>query len=196
MRDSLELQKLIEAVLFYRGEPMKKSALAALLSVSVEALDEALAQLTLGLDGRGITLVVDRDTVALGTATMAKEVIETMRREELEGPLGKAGLETLAIVMYRQPVSRADVEYVRGVNSSSILRSLTMRGLIEKKENPRDKRGFVYQTTPELPAALGLTALKDMPEYDAMREKIEQVIAARDAETAASHEGAEGSYDA
>lgn len=182
--DSLALQQLIEAVLFYKGEPMKKTALAKICGVSEKECTEALLQLMLGLEGRGIVMIEHEDTVALGTAPNTKEVIETMRREELEGPLGKAGLETLAVVMYQGPVSRADIEYVRGVNCSSILRSLTMRGLIEKKENPRDKRGYVYQTTPELPAALGLTSLAALPEFEPMRAKIEEVLAAQKEEAA------------
>lgn len=180
MSDYLELQKQIEAILFYKGEPMKRSGLAKQLATTEEQVQAALGQLKLGLHNRGITLIENGEYVALGTAPEVKELIEAMRREELEGPLGKAGLETLAIVMYRGPVSRSDIEYVRGVNSSTILRSLTMRGLIEKKENPRDKRGYIYQTTPEFPAALGISSVTDIPEYEAMREKIEAVLKARE----------------
>ena len=184
-----ELHQNIEAVLFYKGEPIKKAALAKLLEVSDESLNEGLRQLKISLEGRGITLVEDAGTIALGTAPGAQDLIESMRREELEGPLGKAGLETLAIVMYQQPVSRADIEYVRGVNCSSILRTLAMRGLIERKENPRDKRGYIYVTTPELPASLGITSLQELPEYDAMREKIDAVTAARnEAESQENHD--------
>jgi segregation and condensation protein B len=176
MSDYLELQKQIEAVLFYKGEPMKKNALAKVLAVSEEALTHALEQLRIALGERGITLIEDGDKIALGTSPEVKELIESMRREELEGPLGKAGLETLAIVIYQQPVSRAEIEYVRGVNSSAILRSLCMRGLIEKKTNPHDKRGYLYHTTPELPAALGITSLTAMPGYEAMRAQIARVL--------------------
>lgn len=186
MSDYLELQKQIEAILFYKGEPIKRAGLATLLKTTEEQVIAALEQLKLALHNRGITLVENGDYVALGTAPEVKELIETLRREELEGPLGKAGLETLAVVMYQGPVSRADIEYVRGVNSSSILRSLTMRGLIEKKENPRDKRGYIYQTTPEFPAALGISNVTDIPEYEMMREKIETVLKAR--ETEENHE--------
>ena len=183
-----ELAKKLEALLFYKGEPMKKSALAKMLEVDGEALTAALAELTQALEGRGITLVQEGETVALGTAPEAQALIESMRKEELEGPLGKAGLETLAIVMYQGPVSRADIEYVRGVNCSSILRSLTMRGLIERKENPRDKRGYIYQTTPELPASLGITSVAAMPDYDMMRSKIDAVLAAQEQETTENHD--------
>jgi len=180
--DNDTLVTQIEAVLFYKGEPMKKEALAKLFSVSPEDLEEALTQLKRALDGRGISIIEDGDKIAMATAPGAKEIIEAMRREELEGPLGKAGLETLAVVMYQQPVSRAEIEYVRGVNCSSILRSLAMRGLIERKENPRDKRGYIYQTTPELPASLGLSSITDMPDYEIMREKVQAVLAVQNAE--------------
>lgn len=183
MNDQLELQKKLEAVLFYKGEPMKKTTLVKLLDTSENDLDAALEQLKLGLHNRGIMVVENKGLVALGTAPEVKELIETLRRDELEGPLGKAGLETLAVIMYQEPISRADIEYVRGVNCSSILRSLTMRGLIEKKENPKDKRGYIYQTTPELPAALGVTSLAAIPEYESMRTKIQQVLEARETET-------------
>lgn len=174
MNRALELSKLIEAVLFYRGEPMSREGLAHTLQATSEEIHEALELLSRALADRGLSLVEDHHQVALGTAPEARTSIEALRREELEGPLGKAGLETLAIVMYAQPVSRSDIEYVRGVNSSSILRSLTMRGLIQKKEHP-GKRGFVYETTPELPAALGLSALSQMPDFEALRSEIESV---------------------
>lgn len=179
--DFLELQKQIEAVLFYKGEPVKKDTLITLLDTSAEDLSVAVSQLKLALDQRGVKIVEDEKSLALATAPETKELIETMRRDELEGPLGKAGLETLAIIMYQGTSSRADIEYIRGVNSSSILRSLTMRGLIEKKENPSDRRGFIYQSTPELPAALGITSIKEIPDYEATRAAIAQLIEEKEA---------------
>lgn len=178
MSNTLSTQ--LEALLFFKGEPMKKSALLKALQTNGEALSEAIDALRESLTDRGITLVEDGDTIALGTAPEVHTLIESVRRDELEGPLGKAGLETLAIIMYQGPVSRADIEYVRGVNCSSILRSLTTRGLIERKENPRDKRGYRYQSCAALPAHLGITAVEHMPEYDALRAQVAAVLQARD----------------
>lgn len=170
------LERLLEAILFYRGEPMKVRHIAKSVHMPEEKIDEALRQLGESLNHRGIRLVREGEYAGLATAPEARETIETMKREELEGPLGKAGLETLAIVIYHGPLSRANIEYIRGVNSSSILRSLTMRGLIEKTDNPKDKRSYLYKTTPELPAALGVTTLLELPHFETVRNDITKVL--------------------
>lgn len=175
-----ELAKKLEAVLFYKGEPMKIHALAKAVSASEETTQKALHTLVINLSSRGIRLVLEGEYAGLATAPDTDRLIEAIRKEELEGPLGKAGLETLAIIIYKGPSSRSDIEYIRGVNSSSILRSLTMRGLIEKTEHPTDKRSFLYRATPELPATLGLSSLSKSPEYETVRESITRILEHRD----------------
>lgn len=175
---NMNLPELLEAILFYRGEPVSIAELAKAAHTNEESVEDALNSLKVALAERGITLVREGKRAALATASAAAPVVEAMKREELEGPLGKAGLETLAIIVYQGPVSRADIEYVRGVNCTAILRSLTMRGLIERTEN-EGGRGYVYRATPDLPAALGLSSLADMPGYDSMREEITAVIAGK-----------------
>lgn len=166
------LQTHLEAILFFKGEPMKIKNLAATLEVPEASVKEALIELKGALNERGVRLIEEGEYVALATAPEAQASIEKLKKEELEGPLGKAGLETLAIIIYQGPVSRADIEYVRGVNCTSILRSLTMRGLVERIENPNDKRSFLYRATPELPAALGVNSLKELPEFESVGQDI------------------------
>jgi segregation and condensation protein B len=170
-----ELEDLIEAILFYRGEPVTIADLAHTAHTTPEKVEEVLVSLAERLEAGGTRLVREGKHAALATAPEAAEIIAKLRKEELEGPLGKAGLETLSIVIYQGPVSRADIEYVRGVNCTSILRSLTMRGLVERIENP-DGRGYAYQATVDLPAALGITSLKNMPAYDEMKQEIQAVV--------------------
>src|SRR3989344_4907598 len=174
---------LLEAALFFKGGAVSLAELASATGLSKEETEEAATSLAASLEGRGIRVVRERDMLALATAPEAHALIEKMRREELEGPLGKAGLETLAIIVFRGPLSRADIEYVRGVNCSSILRSLLIRGLAERIENPSDKRSFLYRATPELPAYLGVGKLEDMPSYGEMRDEIEKVFKSREADT-------------
>jgi len=174
------LEVLIEAALFFRGSTMSMKELAKAVGASLDEARMGVENLNASLAGRGVRLVLERDQVGLATAPEAHEMIEAMRREELEGPLGKAGLETLAIIVFRGPLSRTDIEYVRGVNCSSILRSLMIRGLIERIDNPVDKRSFLYQATPELPAYFGASSLNDVPGYQDMRQNIERVFAERD----------------
>lgn len=171
------LEHLIEAILLYRGEPVSIPDLAHAAGTTPGNVEEALERLSERLTG-GVRLLREGGRAALATSPEAAEVIAKIRKEELEGPLGKAGLETLAVVIYQSPVSRADIEYVRGVNCTAILRSLMIRGLIERVENPDDRRGYLYRATIDLPAALGVTSLKDMPRYADMKAEIDAVLEA------------------
>ena len=85
------------------------------------------AQLEQDLKGRGLSLVRTDDEVMLGTAKEFSGLIEDLAKEELSRDLGKAGLETLSIVLYLGPITRADIDYIRGVNSQFILRALLIR---------------------------------------------------------------------
>ena len=175
------LENLIEAVLFFKGGAVSIKELAVSIGVSESEIETYAESLRMSLEGRGVRLVRDGKTLALATAPAAHELIEKMRREELEGPLGKAGLETLAVIIFRGPLSRADIEYVRGVNCTSILRSLLIRGLIERIENPTDKRSFHYRTTAELPAFFGVGQLSELPQFAETRAQIEAIFAEREA---------------
>lgn len=170
----------IEAALFFRGGAITVKELSAHIGLSKEETETGITSLAMSLEGRGIRLVREGETVALATAPETHELIEKMRREELEGPLGKAGLETISIVIFRGPISRSDIEYIRGVNCSSILRSLLIRGLITRIENTSDKRSFLYQATAELPAYLGVSSLTDIPGYTETRASIDTAIARRE----------------
>ena len=173
------LENLIEAVLFYNGGTLTVSELSKSLHVERAEVEKALQILKQSLSNRGIRLISESETVGLATSPGASELIESIRKSELEGPLGKAGLETLAIIVFKGPLSRADIEYVRGVNCTAILRSLMIRGLIERIDNPSDKRSFLYRATADLPAYLGVSSLADMPGYSEMRDDLEKVYASR-----------------
>ncbi|MBX9765372.1 SMC-Scp complex subunit ScpB [Patescibacteria group bacterium] len=175
------LENQIEAVLFFKGGAVSIKELSASIGIPESEIETYAESLRMSLEGRGVRLVRDGNMLALATSPSSHELIEKMRREELEGPLGKAGLETLAVIIYRGPLSRADIEYVRGVNCTSILRSLLIRGLIERVEHPKDKRSFLYQTTAELPAFFGVSQLSELPQFAETRAQIEAIFAERDA---------------
>jgi len=177
-KDSLE--KLIESVLFFKGGALSAAELAKAANASAEEIQTALDGLQKSLEGRGIRLVREGNMAALATAPEAKELVERIRKEELEGQLGKAGLEALAVVIFRGPLTKSDIDYIRGVNCASILRSLMIRGLIERVENPDDKRSFLYRATPDLPAYLGVETVEALPGYAETRSEIERVFAERE----------------
>lgn len=169
----MELAQRIEALLFYRGEPVQLADLVRMLGCTAEEVQAAIAMLSASLSGRGVRLLIAGDRVSLVTAPELAHLIETLRKEELKRDIGKAGAETLAIVLYKGSVTRADIDYIRGVNSSFILRNLMMRGLVTRKEHEKDARTFAYISTPELFEQLGITKREDLPEYGAILARLD-----------------------
>ncbi|MEX0652343.1 MAG: SMC-Scp complex subunit ScpB [Candidatus Paceibacterota bacterium] len=164
----------IEAILFFKNEPVKKSWLEGVVKRTPEDVRDALGELKMSLLGRGIVLLELGDAVALRTAPEYSETLATLQKDELSKDIGKAGLETLSIILYQSPITRAEVDFIRGVNSTFIIRNLMVRGLIEKQANPKDARSFLYQPTFALLSFLGITGIEDLPEYGSVREEIQQ----------------------
>lgn len=169
----MNLSQQIEAILFWKAEPVAIKKLAVFLNVDVPTIKTGLTELENILSGRGITLVQTNDDVMLGTAKELSPLIEKLTREELTKDLGKASLETISIVLYQGPISRSEIDYIRGVNSQFILRNLLIRGLVERIPNPKDARSYLYKPTLELLSHLGTSKIEELPEYQQVREEIE-----------------------
>ena len=169
----MNISAQIEAILFWKAEPISIKKLAALLNSDTTATLAGLQELETTLKDRGLTLVRTDEEVMLGTAKELSSLIEQLTKEELNRDLGKAGLETLSIILYQGPISRADIDYIRGVNSQFIVRNLLIRGLIERVDNPKDARSFLYKTTLQLLSHLGISKVEDLPEYNQVRTDIE-----------------------
>ncbi len=172
----MNLEAKIEAILFWKAEPITISKIAKILNEPEAKIFASLDCLSRSLESRGLTVVRKNDEVALGTAPEASSIIEQLTREELSRDLGKAGLETLTIILYRAPVARAEIDYIRGVNSNFILRALQIRGLVEKINNPEDGRSFLYQPTIELLQHLGISRIEELPDYQTTTEKLKELI--------------------
>ncbi len=173
----MNLEQSIEAILFWKGEPMSIKELSKALSVKDTDIYEALKTLESHLETRGIVLLrkVDKggvEEIMLGTTPQASELIEKLSKEELSKDLGKASLETLSIILYKGPVKRSEIDYIRGVNSTFILRNLLVRGLIEKKAAPDDLRASVYCPSFELLSHLGVTSVDKLPNFTEIQEEI------------------------
>lgn len=160
----MELTKNIEAILLFKNEPVSLSELAKILKVRVEEIKSALIELEAHYENRGIVLVSTGEEVSFGTSPALSGLIEEMQKEELSREIGRAGLETLAIVLYKGPVSRREIDYIRGVNSGFILRSLLVRGLVERAEI-QGERSYSYKPTTELLRHLGIQKREDLPEF-------------------------------
>lgn len=169
----LELPQKIESVLFFKSEGASIDELSKTVGSDKSEVENALNKLEEELSSRGIRLMRKDKKVRLVTAPEAGELIESLLKEELDRDLGKAGLETLSIVLYYGPVSRGEIDYIRGVNSSFILRNLMVRGLVERVTKKSDSRIYIYKPTFELLSHLGVTKIEELPNYTEMREKIE-----------------------
>lgn len=167
-----DLSSKIEALLFALGRPLSRKELAKMLDASEEEVVAGIQALQEGRTG-GITLIDDGKEVELRTTAESSALIEKIRKEEYSRDIGKAGLEALSAVLYRGPLTRSEIDFIRGVNSSQTIRTLTLRGLVRKVPNPKDERSFLYEATTELLSELGVTRAQELPDYADVRAKLQ-----------------------
>jgi len=163
----------IEALLFIHGEPIKIKKLVELLEVSEDDVNKALTDLALNLkndDARGLNLLVGNGEAQLVTKPDLMSVVTGMIRQEMDSDLTKAALEALSIIAYLGPCGRAEIDYIRGVNSSFTLQSLGIRGLISKKPDPNRGNAFVYQVTFDFLKHIGISSPDELPEYQKYKD--------------------------
>lgn len=173
----LNLESKIESVLFFKNEPVSVAELGKWLGEKPDAVRTALLSLQDFYKNRGIVIVSDGEYVSFGTHPSISELIENLQKEELSRELGRAGLETLSIILYKGPISRREIDHIRGVNSGFILRSLLIRGLIERADpstSPGAGRSYSYKATLKLFEHLGITRREDLPEYQNAFKKINE----------------------
>ncbi len=185
----------IEGILFWKGEPVRIKKLCQILDASESDVVSSLEILKQKLEARGLILVFKDDEVMLGTALPISSVIENLTKEELVKDLGKAGLETLSIILYKGPISRAEIDYIRGVQSNFIIRNLLVRGLIEKITKPDDQRIFLYRVTFEMLSYLGLSKIEDAPEYEKVKKEFEIISEPVNVEAGKVEESTEDALD-
>ena len=166
--NSFSLSALLEAILFVLPSSATPAQLAAALELPIEEVEKGLDELqsiyTNPNHARGLRLQRFRGRVQLTSAPEAAPVIERLLGLEEGGRLSRAALETLAIVLYRQPVTRPQIDAIRGVNSDGVLKSLLARGLIQevgRAEAPG--RPILYHVTTECLQYFGLSSLTDLP---------------------------------
>lgn len=166
----------LEALLFASGEPLEKKRLASLLGIKNEQLSVALDSLSQTLAERGITLLETDDAVELRTSPEASELVKKLREAELSRDLGKASLETLAVIAYQDGATRGEIDWVRGVNSTASIRTLLLRGLIEAAEDPRDRRRLRYTLTTEALAHLGIRSATELPRHQELASDAAKIV--------------------
>ena len=178
----LELARTVEALLFVGGEPMKISRLTKVTGAKKSEITKALDTLDqrLSESGSGLFLIQKDGAVQLTTHPDVSTAVQTLQEDEMHTSLTKAAREVLAIIAYRGPIGRAGIEEIRGVNCSHTIRTLLLRGLITREDNPTDNREYIYEISFEFLKNLGIGSVEDLPDFESLSEdkRLTQVLGA------------------
>lgn len=174
--DENKFKSRLESLLFVSGKPVKFNKLAGILKI--EKKSKVVDLLNIINDeykesSRGLRVVFKSDSAQLVSAPENAGYVQKLVTSELQAELSKAALETLSIITYRGPIARSEMEMIRGVNCIYILRSLLIRGLITKKSSSRDARLSVYEVSMDFLKHLGVSNVKELPDYEDLHRKIE-----------------------
>lgn len=158
----------LEALLFIYGEPIEIKKAAITLEVKPQEIEGAARALSQSLSerGSGLAVIFHDNKIQLVTKPDFAGLLEKVVKSELNEALTPAGLETLSIIAYSAPVSRAEIDYIRGVNSTFILRNLLLRGLIDRENDPRRANAYLYKPSFEFLKYIGVSRVEDLPEFE------------------------------
>lgn len=163
----MDTKTLVESLLFISGRPMTSTKLGEILGMEPTAVETACEELmqTYNQPARGIHLQRVGRSYQLATNPQCAHIVKDFVKSEQTGELTKPSLETLTIIAYRGPITKAELEQIRGVNCSLILRNLLIKGLVESRED-REKMATVYTITFDFLKFLGLDSVEELPEYE------------------------------
>lgn len=165
----------IQAFLFYHGDPISKKKLARCLKTEEQEFTEALSVLTTELKENpksGLVINENGGEVQLSTKPTFANLSEDLAREEFKEELTPATIETLSIIAYLGPAPRSTIDYIRGVNSSFIIRNLMVRGLVEKDEDKTKGNAYFYKISFAFLNHMGISNQNQLPDFDRYREML------------------------
>ncbi|MBI4159846.1 SMC-Scp complex subunit ScpB [Candidatus Wolfebacteria bacterium] len=175
--DQKNLPAAIEAILFIHGETLRVAEIARITGSNTEEVGDALTvlQARYGGESSGLAIIRNGDDVGLVTKPHFANILNEFIKDEFEENLSPASLEALALIAYLGPVSRSSIDYYRGVNSSFILRSLLLRGLVLRLPDPKRGNSFLYRASAELIRYLGIGEVQKLPDYIAFKEELHKL---------------------
>lgn len=183
------LNSKIESILFIAARPMNVKKLSEICEVSKDEVLRALDELAgfYNKDARGIRLLRNGNDVQLTTAPESAKLVQDFIKDETTGEMTKPSLEALTVIAYRGPISKAELEQIRGVNCSLILRNLMMRGLVEMNGEPGEPQ-TTYRVTMDFLRFLGVAGVEDLPDYEKLRthENVTKILEIGDKEAGAT----------
>ena len=160
---NVELERSIEAILMVVDEPVTELTLASVLTVTIDEVVDALESLTASYEGRGFELRAVAGGWRFYSHPDCAPAVEKFVLDGQQNRLTQAALETLAVIAYRQPVSRARVSAIRGVNVEAVMKTLITRGLVEEFGIEHETGAILYKTTSYFLERLGVNSLDDLP---------------------------------
>jgi segregation and condensation protein B len=163
----MDIKSKIESLLFAAGEPLSLQKLTKLTGESETKIKEALEILSeeLKSQARGIRILSHNGEWLMVTAPEAAPLVQKLKKEVFEGDLTNASQETLAIIAYRGPVTRTEINEIRGVESSYTINQLLGRGLVERFYHPQRPHTFLYQISFAFLQHLGIHSVEELPQY-------------------------------
>jgi segregation and condensation protein B len=179
LKQPLALTALVEAILFVSPEPISVNQIGALLDEPPRIIKNAIAELDALYKERGIRLQHHNGKIQITSAPEAASIIENLLELETTSTLSQAALETLSIIAYQQPITRPQIDGIRGVNSDGVLRTLLNKGLIDdigRAEGPG--RPILYSTTTEFLKYFGLASYEELPplEFETHQESTDPKV--------------------
>ncbi|MBI4092462.1 MAG: SMC-Scp complex subunit ScpB [Candidatus Kerfeldbacteria bacterium] len=162
----MNLDGQVESLLFVASRPMSFSKIASLLKVEVAAVQAAVDRLKqfYNTAERGIQISQHASSAQMVTSSLHAKIVSDFLKEERSGELTRPSLETLAIIAYRGPLPKSEIDLIRGVNCSLILRHLMIRGLITSRED-RHKMTTLYEISFDFLRHLGIRQVGELPDY-------------------------------
>ncbi|MBI5152969.1 MAG: SMC-Scp complex subunit ScpB [Parcubacteria group bacterium] len=169
MEDLLR-KKSIEALLFVHGEPLSSREIAKMVKIKEDEVLRILDELKEEYRERGVVLLAHGGNFSFSTHPDVSDVLKDIIAKNLEEPLTQSSLETLSIIAYLGPIAKVDIDEMRGVNSYFTLKSLSIRGLIEKRD--WEGGGSLYDITFDTLRYLGITSREHLPAYNDFKERL------------------------
>jgi len=170
--NQIKLKYLVEGVLFASGEPISLDKLINLLSSTKEDIENSILELINEYqeENRCFDIIKNgsenKILYQIVTNKNISSIVQKLNNTVLEGDLTKSALDVLSIIMYRAPLNRSEIDDIRGVNSSYILRSLVLRGLINRYQNPDRRNEYLYEPSFELLKHLGINDVSCLPDFE------------------------------
>ncbi len=166
-----KIKSAIESILFVSGEPMKISRLAKIIKIKTSEIEEAIRLLQEDYAyGRGMDIIIKEDAVQMVTKADNADIVAQVLKSEIQENLSQASLEVLSVVAYRGPIARTDIEAIRGVNCSFTLRTLMLRGLLERIDNPENNRSYLYKISFEFLKKIGINKINKLPDWEKLTQ--------------------------